>query len=84
MWVLYLTMKGRLTSLGSTLTVFVAGNVPVVLWWFTTCGSSGPRGPTQAQCDSAYYNTNISVTVEKEGPLRGVQVWRVPATNRYL
>uniref|UniRef100_A0A8C0GEF8 receptor protein-tyrosine kinase n=1 Tax=Chelonoidis abingdonii TaxID=106734 RepID=A0A8C0GEF8_CHEAB len=59
-------------------------NVPNVLWWFTTCGASGPRGPTQAQCDSAYYNTNVSVTVEKEGPLRGVQVWKVPATNQYL
>uniref|UniRef100_A0A8C3HID5 Tyrosine-protein kinase receptor n=1 Tax=Chrysemys picta bellii TaxID=8478 RepID=A0A8C3HID5_CHRPI len=62
----------------------LSGNVPNVLWWFTTCGASGPRGPTQAQCDGAYYNTNISVTVEKEGPLRGVQVWRVPATNQYL
>ncbi|XP_067414052.1 leukocyte tyrosine kinase receptor [Emydura macquarii macquarii] len=63
---------------------FLSGNVPVVLWWFTTCGASGPRGPTQVQCDSTYYNTNVSVTVEKEGPLRGVQVWRVPATNQYL
>uniref|UniRef100_A0A8B9REA4 Tyrosine-protein kinase receptor n=1 Tax=Astyanax mexicanus TaxID=7994 RepID=A0A8B9REA4_ASTMX len=52
-------------------------------WWFTSCGASGPRGPTQAQCDSAYRNTNVSVTVGKEGPLRGVQIWRVPATNRY-
>ncbi|NXM72898.1 ALK kinase, partial [Serilophus lunatus] len=51
--------------------------------WFTTCGASGPHGPTQAQCDSAYKDTNVSVTVEKEGRLRGVQVWRVPATNRY-
>nr|XP_056707859.1 leukocyte tyrosine kinase receptor [Euleptes europaea] len=57
--------------------------VPTVLWWFIPCGASGPRGPTQAQCDSTYYNTNISVTVEKEGPLRGVQVWKVPASNRY-
>ncbi|XP_077178934.1 leukocyte tyrosine kinase receptor isoform X2 [Paroedura picta] len=56
---------------------------PVVHWWFTPCGASGPRGPTQAQCDSAYYNDNISVTVEKEGHLRGVQVWKVPASNRY-
>ncbi|XP_036448572.1 leukocyte tyrosine kinase receptor isoform X2 [Colossoma macropomum] len=52
-------------------------------WWFTSCGASGPRGPTQAQCDSAYRNTNVSVVVGKEGPLRGVQMWRVPATNRY-
>ncbi|XP_071415551.1 leukocyte tyrosine kinase receptor [Pithys albifrons albifrons] len=59
------------------------GDATVVLWWFTTCGASGPHGPTQAQCDSAYKNSNVSVTVEKEGRLRGVQVWRVPATNRY-
>lgn len=52
-------------------------------WWFTSCGASGPQGPTQAQCDSAYRNTNVSVVVGKEGPLRGIQMWRVPATNRY-
>ncbi|XP_061467361.1 leukocyte tyrosine kinase receptor isoform X2 [Rhineura floridana] len=59
------------------------GEAPVISWWFTSCGASGPQGPTQAQCDSAYRNTNISVTVEKEGQLQGVQVWRVPASNRY-
>ncbi|XP_048340132.1 leukocyte tyrosine kinase receptor isoform X2 [Sphaerodactylus townsendi] len=56
---------------------------PIVHWWFGSCGASGPQGPTQAQCDSTYYNTNVSVTVEKDGPLRGVQVWKVPASNRY-
>uniref|UniRef100_H2ZUX6 Tyrosine-protein kinase receptor n=1 Tax=Latimeria chalumnae TaxID=7897 RepID=H2ZUX6_LATCH len=55
-----------------------------VTWWFTSCGASGPRGPTQAQCDSAYRNTNVSVSVGKEGPLRGVQMWRVPASNKYM
>uniref|UniRef100_A0A8D0G8B7 Tyrosine-protein kinase receptor n=1 Tax=Sphenodon punctatus TaxID=8508 RepID=A0A8D0G8B7_SPHPU len=55
-----------------------------LLWWFTTCGASGPRGPTQAQCNSAYHNTNVSVTIEKEGKLRGVQIWRVPAANKYM
>ncbi|XP_070613404.1 leukocyte tyrosine kinase receptor isoform X1 [Erythrolamprus reginae] len=59
------------------------GETPVNLWWFTACGASGPRGPTQAQCDSAYHNTNMSVTVEKEGHLRGVQIWKVPSSNRY-
>uniref|UniRef100_A0A803YP24 Tyrosine-protein kinase receptor n=1 Tax=Meleagris gallopavo TaxID=9103 RepID=A0A803YP24_MELGA len=39
--------------------------------------------PTQAQCDNAYRGSNVSVIVVKEGRLRGVQVWRVPATNRY-
>ncbi|CAB1330715.1 unnamed protein product, partial [Coregonus sp. 'balchen'] len=58
--------------------------VSLMTWWFTSCGASGPRGPTQAQCDSAYRNTNVSVTVSKDGPFKGVQIWRVPATNRYM
>ncbi|XP_056151361.1 tyrosine-protein kinase receptor [Lampris incognitus] len=61
-----------------------ASEVSLMTWWFTSCGASGPRGPTQAQCDSAYRNTNVSVTVWKDGPLKGVQMWRVPATNRYM
>ncbi|XP_015194744.2 tyrosine-protein kinase receptor [Lepisosteus oculatus] len=61
-----------------------ATEVSSMSWWFTSCGASGPRGPTQAQCDSAYRNTNVSITVGKDGPLKGVQMWRVPATNRYL
>ncbi|TRY55390.1 hypothetical protein DNTS_034410, partial [Danionella cerebrum] len=55
----------------------------LLTWWFTSCGASGPLGPTQAQCDSAYRNTNVSVLVGKEGQLRGFQMWRVPATNMY-
>uniref|UniRef100_A0A672IBI1 receptor protein-tyrosine kinase n=1 Tax=Salarias fasciatus TaxID=181472 RepID=A0A672IBI1_SALFA len=61
-----------------------ASEVSLMTWWFNSCGASGPQGPTQAQCDSTYRNTNVSVTVAKEGSLRGVQMWRVPATNRYL
>ncbi|XP_010877406.2 leukocyte tyrosine kinase receptor isoform X2 [Esox lucius] len=61
-----------------------ASDMSLMTWWFTSCGASGPRGPTQAQCDSSYRNTNVSVTVAKDGPLKGVQTWRVPATNRYM
>nr|XP_046268451.1 leukocyte tyrosine kinase receptor isoform X2 [Scatophagus argus] len=61
-----------------------ASEVSLMTWWFNSCGASGPHGPTQAQCDSTYRNKNVSVTVGKEGPLKGVQMWRVPATNRYL
>ncbi|XP_063040508.1 tyrosine-protein kinase receptor [Engraulis encrasicolus] len=60
-----------------------SSEVPLMSWWFTSCGASGPRGPTQAQCDNAYRNTNVSVVVVKDGPIKGVQMWRVPATNRY-
>ncbi|KAJ8291131.1 hypothetical protein GJAV_G00021730 [Gymnothorax javanicus] len=61
-----------------------ASDVSLMSWWFTSCGASGPRGPTQAQCDSAYRNSNVNVTVGKDGPLKGVQMWRVPATNHYM
>ncbi|KAG7511076.1 ALK tyrosine kinase receptor-like [Solea senegalensis] len=61
-----------------------ASEVSLMTWWFNSCGASGPHGPTQAQCDSTYRNKNVSVTVGKDGPLKGVQMWRVPATNRYL
>lgn len=63
---------------------FVSLEVSLMTWWFNSCGASGPYGPTQAQCDSTYRNKNVSVTVGKEGTLKGVQIWRVPATNRYL
>ncbi|KAJ7988947.1 hypothetical protein DPEC_G00314470 [Dallia pectoralis] len=61
-----------------------ASDVSLMTWVFTSCGASGPRGPTQAQCDSSYRNTNVSVVVAKDGPLRGVQMWRVPASDRYM
>uniref|UniRef100_A0A3B4ZAH7 Tyrosine-protein kinase receptor n=1 Tax=Stegastes partitus TaxID=144197 RepID=A0A3B4ZAH7_9TELE len=64
--------------------VSLSAEVSLMTWWFNSCGASGPHGPTQAQCDSTYRNKNVSVTVGKEGPLKGVQMWRVPATNRYL
>ncbi|XP_057714988.1 tyrosine-protein kinase receptor [Corythoichthys intestinalis] len=57
--------------------------VSLMTWFFNSCGASGPHGPTQAQCDSTYRNKNVNVTVGKEGFLKGVQMWRVPATNRY-
>ncbi|KAJ8353583.1 hypothetical protein SKAU_G00211500 [Synaphobranchus kaupii] len=61
-----------------------ASEVSFMTWWFTSCGASGPRGPTQAQCDNAYRNTNVSITVGKDGPFKGVQMWRVPTTNHYM
>uniref|UniRef100_A0A2K5EPL9 Tyrosine-protein kinase receptor n=1 Tax=Aotus nancymaae TaxID=37293 RepID=A0A2K5EPL9_AOTNA len=56
---------------------------PTVHWLFTTCGASGPHGPTQAQCNNAYQNSNLSVEVGSEGPLKGIQMWKVPATDTY-
>ncbi|KAK7904348.1 hypothetical protein WMY93_016955 [Mugilogobius chulae] len=57
--------------------------VSSMIWFFNSCGASGPQGPTQAQCDITYRNKNVNVTVGKEGALKGVQMWKVPATNRY-
>ncbi|XP_068531970.1 ALK tyrosine kinase receptor isoform X3 [Anas acuta] len=56
---------------------------PADHWLFTTCGASGPYGPTQSQCNNAYRNSNLSVVVGAEGILQGIQIWRVPATNTY-
>ncbi|XP_033618072.1 ALK tyrosine kinase receptor, partial [Fukomys damarensis] len=56
---------------------------PTVHWLFTTCGASGPQGPTQTQCNNAYQNSNLSVVVGSEGPLKGIQIWKVPATDTY-
>ncbi|XP_077138227.1 ALK tyrosine kinase receptor [Ranitomeya variabilis] len=49
-------------------------------WFFTTCGASGPHGPSQKLCDEAYENFSVIVGT---GTLKGVQIWRVPETNRY-
>ncbi|KAI1895174.1 hypothetical protein AGOR_G00103580 [Albula goreensis] len=56
---------------------------PSTRWTFHTCGASGPTGPNRAQCANAYRNSNINVTVVTEGPLKGIQVWRVPETRTY-
>uniref|UniRef100_A0A3B4ALC0 receptor protein-tyrosine kinase n=1 Tax=Periophthalmus magnuspinnatus TaxID=409849 RepID=A0A3B4ALC0_9GOBI len=66
----------------SDLSIFA--EVSLTTWFFTSCGASGPHGPIQAQCDITYRNKNVNVTVGKDGPLKGVQMWKVPATNRYL
>ncbi|XP_069464754.1 ALK tyrosine kinase receptor [Ambystoma mexicanum] len=58
------------------------GTETTALWMFTTCGASGPFGPSQKLCDDAYEKSNFSVVVGT-GTLRGVQMWRVPAANSY-
>uniref|UniRef100_A0A803TBU8 Tyrosine-protein kinase receptor n=1 Tax=Anolis carolinensis TaxID=28377 RepID=A0A803TBU8_ANOCA len=52
-------------------------------WLFTTCGASGPHGPTQTQCNDAYRNVNLSVLLGAEEGFPGVQIWKVPATDTY-
>ncbi|XP_056401565.1 leukocyte tyrosine kinase receptor isoform X1 [Hyla sarda] len=54
-----------------------------IFWIFSSCGARGPIGPTQTQCNNAYRNKNISVVVGKDGPLKGVQMWKVPFTKVY-
>uniref|UniRef100_A0A672UHV2 Tyrosine-protein kinase receptor n=1 Tax=Strigops habroptila TaxID=2489341 RepID=A0A672UHV2_STRHB len=94
----YLTISGEKTPRGTTpdssnlaeqlldLWMFGSWFVHVLIsehWLFTTCGASGPYGPTQSQCNDAYRNSNLSVIVGAEGILQGIQIWRVPATNTY-
>lgn len=54
-------------------------------WIFHTCGAVGPEGPTPTQCLNAYRSSNVSVTVGTQGPLKGIQKWKVgkSATYRY-
>ncbi|XP_030854508.1 ALK tyrosine kinase receptor [Strongylocentrotus purpuratus] len=60
--------------------------VPNVNFTFTTCGTHGPYGPTQARCIAAYRYTNLTVRVlnhEDSIALAGVQVWTAPETRLY-
>jgi hypothetical protein len=51
---------------------------------FTTCGATGPIGPAESECVSAYAGGPAEVT--QEGVLQvlgGIQHWRVPVTGTY-
>uniref|UniRef100_A0A8C0VAM7 Tyrosine-protein kinase receptor n=1 Tax=Cyanistes caeruleus TaxID=156563 RepID=A0A8C0VAM7_CYACU len=79
----YLTISGEKTPRG---TAPDSSNLLISRgdqWLFTTCGASGPYGPTQSQCNDAYRNSKLRVVVGAEGILQGIQIWRVPATNTY-
>ncbi|XP_039642946.1 leukocyte tyrosine kinase receptor isoform X2 [Perca fluviatilis] len=52
-------------------------------WIFHTCGAVGPEGPTPTQCLNSYWNSNVNVTVGTRGPLKGIQMWKVPETGTY-
>lgn len=52
-------------------------------WTFHTCGAIGPEGPTQNQCNIAYRNSNVNVTVGTRTPFQGIQSWIVPETGEY-
>ena len=51
------------------------------VYTFTTCGSTGRYGPTQAQVNTAYSGTNLdgSVTINTQG----IQEWTVPQSGTY-
>jgi len=46
------------------------------LYSFTTCGQSGPDGPSQLQCDNAYGAGSVNVQ-------NGIQGWTVPLSGTY-
>lgn len=48
---------------------------------FTNCGATGSRGPTEAQCITAYADTAIAAdTFEVTS---GIQVWTSPSSGRF-
>jgi hypothetical protein len=49
---------------------------------FTTCGTTGPAGPTQAACTSAY-STSWDDSTSNFTVVSGIQYWVVPTTGRY-
>ena len=64
-----------------------------IVFTFTTCGQSGPSGPTQRACDQTYNNTKTKVFIGDDnktnedphlmGFATGIQRWKVPATGIY-
>lgn len=49
---------------------------------FDNCGSTGPTGPTLAQCQTQYAGTNF-ISSFFSVPTQGYQQWTVPATATY-
>lgn len=49
---------------------------------FTSCGTTGPSGPTQAACTSTY-STSWDDSSSNFTVVSGIQYWVVPMTGRY-
>ena len=47
---------------------------------FNNCGQTGPTGPSQGQCDSAYFESGLEVNVNNYG----VQEWTAPYDGTFL
>ena len=45
---------------------------------FTSCGQGGPYGPSQSQCNSEYYDTELEGQVSLNN---GTQEWVVPTNG---
>ena len=73
--------EDRIVRMGKTKTQSTAGyfTLTPVDYNFSNCSVTGRYGPTQAQCNTAYNNTNVSVTVN----IQGYQEWTVPITATY-
>jgi hypothetical protein len=56
------------------------GGAAGTVYTFTNCNATGRYGPTQAQVNSAYSNTNLSGLVTSQS---GVQLWTVPSSGTY-
>jgi len=50
------------------------------VWALSSCGATGPDGPTQAMCDTAYAATSVRGLVDVAA---GKQTWKVPRDGTY-
>ncbi len=58
----------------------ISSKAQLVSYTFNTCGVTSQNGPTQAQANTSYTNTNLSGSVTVTG---GIQQFTVPASGLY-
>jgi titin len=73
----FIMMQGAGSYSGASLSVSIGANA----FAFTTCGMSGPTGPSQANCDAAYAGTSLEGRVSVTAG--GVQNFTFPYPGTY-
>ncbi|TNF26377.1 MAG: hypothetical protein EP329_21345, partial [Deltaproteobacteria bacterium] len=67
-------------TFGQAYQIGSAPGLPVEAFTFTTCGTTGVSGPSQAACDAAYAGDTLAGAVTVTS---GYQRWTVPTTGTY-
>jgi hypothetical protein len=79
--------QGISRTLAATLFLFLVAPAPEaaqaagIAYSFTTAGSTGVNGPTQALVNTAYTGTTLAGQVVIR--TRGIQEWIIPASDTY-